>query len=579
MLLFDLTNTTPASLKRAHDAAEQFVSRQTVPSDLLAVATISVQSGAQLLSSFTTDRSLALAAVKSIGGPVQMNVKDPLLLTAAEFDRAAEAAGGRLAAEVAEHYKQLATTARLRSNEERKATITRSLDHFAELGRLLDRVKGRKQVVLLSEGFDAKMLHGREQISSEDAGREMRAVEMGQVWNVDTDSRYGNTTAAKTLQRMIDALRRSDVVLHAVDIKGVRSEVDASEGVQRVSNESLFLLTHDTGGTVFKNTNDLSEDFKRMLAEQEVTYVLAFQAPARTSGKFHPLKVRLVDVPNARVIHRPGYYEASVEATGLDRTLTAGEIIMNRLPVSDVRIDAVAAPFPAADGKADVPVVVEIDGQTLLRGIKDRNAATEIFIYAFDAKSDIRDFVYQNINLDLGKLRDRINQRGVKFYNTLRLEPGDYSIRTLVRSNAGKYGFRETAVHVPAASEPFVSSVFMDTSDEWVMVKAPDRAGAGAYPFMAGENMFVPAAAPVLSAGKTAEIALVGYNMPNFDLAAKIGSETLPLKMLGRTEPRPDGRVIWVLHMTPPALPRGEHALVMELRGTGKTVSTPVRVE
>src|SRR5207237_6399506 len=100
-----------------------------------------------------------------------------------------------------------------------------------------------------------------------------------------------------------------DAVLHAIDIEGVRVQNDMAGG-RITSDDGLFLLARPTGGEVFHNSNDLGRDFRKMLHQQEVVYVIAFQAPASKSGRFHNLDVRLAGVPGARASYRSGYYES-----------------------------------------------------------------------------------------------------------------------------------------------------------------------------------------------------------------------------------------------------------------------------
>ena len=162
------------------------------------------------------------------------------------------------------------------------------------------------------------------------------------------------------------------------------------------------------------------------------------------ANKFHNLRVKLVNVPaGARVSHRMGYYDQSKATVELDRTLTAGEILTNSIRVDAVRVRAFTAAFPYRDGVAQAPVVLEIDGNSLVNGISGNNTLpAEIFVYAFDRQGVPRDFVYQRVGLELGKLRDKLEAKGVKFYHTLLLPPGDYSIRALVRTEKGRSGLR-----------------------------------------------------------------------------------------------------------------------------------------
>ena len=75
LLLFDLSNATPNKLERAKNAARDFVKRQAHPTDLLAVGTIDAEYGFRMVTAFTTDRALAVAAIDN---PKAYLAKDPL---------------------------------------------------------------------------------------------------------------------------------------------------------------------------------------------------------------------------------------------------------------------------------------------------------------------------------------------------------------------------------------------------------------------------------------------------------------------------------------------------------------------
>src|SRR6478672_347853 len=57
LLLFDLTFSSPASLKRAQDAARNFATKIAGRDDRIGVASIDVAHGFRLLTSFTTDHA------------------------------------------------------------------------------------------------------------------------------------------------------------------------------------------------------------------------------------------------------------------------------------------------------------------------------------------------------------------------------------------------------------------------------------------------------------------------------------------------------------------------------------------
>ena len=84
-------------------------------------------------------------------------------------------------------------------------------------------------------------------------------------------------------------------------------------------SSSLHLLSNETGGQVFTNSNDVSDLLGDMVEQTAVTYTLTFEAPS-DGGKresYRKLKVKLVDGPKgARVIHRKGYYSTPAAGGG-----------------------------------------------------------------------------------------------------------------------------------------------------------------------------------------------------------------------------------------------------------------------
>ena len=596
MLLFDLGNSDPTSLVRARTAAAKFVEEQLLPGDRAAVGTLSPGKGFQLHASFSTDRKLVREAINTLGLPQFKMNGDPLLMTMSDLGVPSASSPGKgsgLAAQatnemIVENLQDISLASQKASDENQRRYVIRQIADFSAMGRALDRVAGRKEVILLSEGFDSKMLQGRRSSPvAEDTQNETAAAESGEIWKVDSDARFGNTEAKSELQRMVDALRRSDVVLNAVDIKGLRGSVDVREGITSKSNDALHLLTRDTGGQVFRNSNDLGQDFARMLKAHEVTYVLGFSGAAKTPGKFHNLKVKVVNVPGARLSHRPGYYEPTPVTSDFDRFLTAGEIIVNSIPIDTVKVATMATAFPQKEGAADVPVIIQVDGKKLIEDAKGNQAQAEFFLYAFDSQELIRDYTYQRVAFDLNKVRDLLSGRGIKFYGTLRLPPGDYTIRTLVRDGANN-GFSSVPLHVPAAGEPSAAIALHDTA-EWLMVKGQDRTSGRPYPFQVGDKSIVPSVMPTLAAGSY-DVAVMTYNIPpdNLNVAAHVEdsagtTQAAPISLVGRTEADALGGVKLLFKFTPPTqIARGDYSLVLDLRdkngANARRVALPFRV-
>lgn len=540
LLLFDLGFSSPNSLTRAQEAARTFVKDNVKPRDLVGVGTIEIDRGFRLLSAFTTDRELIASAISD---PMKYRGADPLQISnqtvafkvGSDPSAPSSPAGEGRASMGEEHMKERAE--RMKSGNEQyvRTRIEKQVGALGELAKMLRAVAGRKQIILLSEGFDAKFLQGRDARASQETAKENAAVLSGELWNVDNDARYGSTSSMTMVDRMAQIFRSSDAVLHAVDIQGVRVQNDINEGARINSNAGLFALSRPTGGEVFQNSNDLKNNFTRMLHQQEVVYVLGFQAPTSKPGAFHDLKVKLVNVPGGRISHRAGYYEAGGE-TPAERTLSNAEIVVNDIPQDDVRVAALAAAFPMpGGGNSQVPVILDLNGNDLAKEAKGGVAGAEIFVYAFDTDGVVRDRLYQRLSIDMNKTGDKLRATGVRYYGTLSLPPGSYAVKSLVRAGEGdKRGFARVDVTVPKANEVAVlPPIPIDEAPKWVLVRAAARFNAP-YPFELSGQDFIPSAQAQGHGGK---VALIVYGAKSDELTWETTPKTKTLGQAGSGPP------------------------------------------
>lgn len=540
LLLFDLGFSGPNSLTRAQDAARAFVKENVQPRDLVGVGTIEVDRPFRLLSAFTTDRELIASA---IADPAKYRGADPLQIAnqTVAFKIGSDPSApvspapvnGRGAAAELE-MKETAERMKGRNEQYVRSRIEKQVDQLGELAKMLRAVPGRKQIIMLSEGFDAKYLQGREARASQEAAKENASILSGEIWKVDNDARYGSTSSMTMVDRMAQLFRSSDAVLHTVDIQGVRVQNDINEGARINSNAGLFALSRPTGGEVFQNSNDLKNNFTRLLHQQEVVYVLGFQAPTSKPGAFHDLKVKLVNVPGGRISHRAGYYEAGAE-TPVERSLSNAEIIINDIAQDGVRVAALAAAFPIPGENSQVPVILDLNGSDLAKEAKNGVAAAEIFVYAFDTDGVVRDRLYQRLSLDMNKVGEKLRATGVRYYGTLSLPPGTYAVKSLVRAGEGeKRGFARVDVTVPKANEMAVLPLIpIDEAPKWVLVRAAARFNAP-YPFELSGQDFIPSAQAQGHGGK---VALIVYGARPDELTWETTPKTKTLGQAGSGAP------------------------------------------
>ncbi|HEX7807871.1 MAG TPA: VWA domain-containing protein, partial [Thermoanaerobaculia bacterium] len=265
LLLFDLANSSPGVIGRAGEAAKRFVQDQLGQRDLAAVATFTTERGARMITNFTRNRDLLVNAIETLGHPNFFKVGDPLMISATRTGGDDGTVSGREEIDnaIAQMARETQAMQQRIQDSEMRSRLRVQLANMGRVARALDKLHGQKQIILMSEGFDVSLVSGREDLNSEAARAETNAVITGEVWNVDSDKRFGSSTSTREVSDMVELFKRSDVVLHAIDIKGLRGVTDASTSgaAAKKTAESLHLITQPTGGTVFKNANDLTTNF------------------------------------------------------------------------------------------------------------------------------------------------------------------------------------------------------------------------------------------------------------------------------------------------------------------------------
>jgi Ca-activated chloride channel family protein len=161
----------------------------------------------------------------------------------------------------------------------RVGAATALYDAIYLASRALDHRKGRKVIVLITDGGDT--------VSKVDYKEAVRAAEEA------------------------EALVYSIIVV----------PIESSAGREIGGEHALIQLSEDTGGKYYYATSvaQLDEAFHKISDELRTQYLLAYYPSQRTSfSEFRRIEVKVVGVPdsaNDRVRHRAGYYTTKSELT------------------------------------------------------------------------------------------------------------------------------------------------------------------------------------------------------------------------------------------------------------------------
>jgi VWFA-related protein len=536
LLLFDLSFASPKSLVRARDAATTLLGTLH-PSDLVGVATYSTTRGPRLALGFTPDRKQVRDVLAHLDKPEMFDRSaDPLRLMIDAIDKFSVDPGSDKgtsstnlkketdAALLNENLATIKQQLERGSYEQKGADVLTLARSFSEFAHMMSGIEGRKYVIYLSEGFDSSLILGSS--DEGDLDSMTQASTSGEIWKIDSGIRYGNTRASTELEHMLEEFRRADCVIQAVDVGGLREGGELGNKAA-TGQDSLFMMANGTGGELYRNFNDLSAAMGEVLKRTSVTYVLAFQPEdLKRDGSYHKLRVELKNPQRgARVVYRAGFYAPKpyTEQSGVEKLLSAGRQVVGGVESGSIRTSILAAPFQigAAAGPAYVPVLIEVDGSDLIAGTPaGAKLPAEIYAYALEPTGTVRDFFSQTVGLDLGKVAPALKQSGLKFFGHLDLPPGDYSLRVLVRNGAtGASALRVVPLQVPdlktSGGPVLLPPFFPEPQGKWLIVREAPREGDRQvpYPFMVGEEPYVPASLPVLAAGQEARMSLVGYNL------------------------------------------------------------------
>jgi VWFA-related protein len=288
-----------------------------------------------------------------------------------------------------------------------------------------------------------------------------------------------------SLDRIIDHAVRAQVVISSLDPRGLAlltGDLDASRQwisghpgtAQRLDTQRelvaasvLSEVAQATGGEFFHNNNDLKAGFGALVGSP-VYYVLAF-APSdlKPDGRFHTLKVKLVEKPkNVSVQARSGYFaprnkaEAEAEARQqavFDTETKAQEQIREAMfSKADSRQLPVGLGGKLSEGPGgtrQLSIVSHLDAKPLhFQKEGERNLNTVTFVVAvFDQKDDLISGQRKQVGLNLldAQLQELFKD-GVNVSLNFQLKPGIYRIREVVTDSQEHHlSARSTTIQVP----------------------------------------------------------------------------------------------------------------------------------
>jgi len=418
ILFFDLSSMQPDEIERSSNAAQDYLSKQMQPADLVSI--VSLGNTITVNQDFTSDRDKLKAVLQSFN--------------------AGAGAGFELGSTgTTEGTADTAQSFTVDDTEYNIFNTDRRLQALRAVAEQVANVPQKKSLIYFSSGMQRTGIENQSQLRA--------AINSAVLANL---SIY--TMDIRGLQALPPGGEAQSASLRGTSAYSGRSQMNALDSNFQ-TQETLVTLAADTGGKAFLDSNDFGRVFKGVQDDTSMYYLLGYHSTnTAKDGKYRRITVK-VNRPDVKVDFRRGYYaEADFRHSDKDnRERQLQEELTSELPSTDLPVYLATGYFRVADNKYYVPLSLIVPGSEIpFSRNRDQDKATlDILGLVTDEKKfpvgEIRETVKLAVNAS-----SEVQHKNVQYDTGLTLAPGKYHLKVVVRENeAGRMGSFETDFTIP----------------------------------------------------------------------------------------------------------------------------------
>ena len=418
ILFFDLSSMQPDEIERSSNAAQDYLSKQMQPADLVSI--VSLGNTITVNQDFTSDRDKLKAVLQSFN--------------------AGAGAGFELGSTgTTEGTADTAQSFTVDDTEYNIFNTDRRLQALRAVAEQVANVPQKKSLIYFSSGMQRTGIENQSQLRA--------AINSAVLANL---SIY--TMDIRGLQALPPGGEAQSASLRGTSAYSGRSQMNALDSNFQ-TQETLVTLAADTGGKAFLDSNDFGRVFKGVQDDTSMYYLLGYHSTnTAKDGKYRRITVK-VNLPDVKVDFRRGYYaEADFRHSDKDnRERQLQEELTSELPSTDLPVYLATGYFRVADNKYYVPLSLIVPGSEIpFSRNRDQDKATlDILGLVTDEKKfpvgEIRETVKLAVNAS-----SEVQHKNVQYDTGLTLAPGKYHLKVVVRENeAGRMGSFETDFTIP----------------------------------------------------------------------------------------------------------------------------------
>lgn len=336
--------------------------------------------------------------------------------------------------------------------------VQRTIAAMKLLSRRMAGYPGRKNLIWVSGGFPIEITSQVVQLSTDPDALAQNATSAAPQIRVDNNYEHDlhqlatDLTDAQLSVYSVDAHGLIGSMLADASSRGTNeagllrlgqdygAQVARASAATQYTQDTLLTVAVETGGLLFKNSNDISGALAASVADASSYYLLAYYPEAKQwDGKFHKIQVK-VNKPGLEVRHRNGYlaYDPTHWSKNKDKNDPELNAAMGMgAPVSTMVIfDARVVP-PQPSQKMQIPVEFLVNARTISgEDMADggRHFVLEFHVAAYSLEGKM--VSHKDAGIDAPIKPDRLQaylQQGIPFKTELDLGPGQYRLRLGVR--------------------------------------------------------------------------------------------------------------------------------------------------
>jgi VWFA-related protein len=506
-LVLDLGDLQLGNIKKACDAAAEYMRTTLAPEDFVAV--YYVTQTLHLAQSFTRDRQRAVEAVAEIGNKASGGRLTVGMRTSTQEDIQ------RLEAEVNGFGSSVGPGAGVPSSlspqdammaDRELGTLRRFLwtqgvlqaravlVAMRAIAEAYQDLPGRKNVIVFSQGFT----HAPEAQPALQAVVDAANHSNVAFYIVDAGGMEASYGATNSMPEDLAGTRHAyDMAQEGADFRQGYTKFDWMKHTgPEIEYEDLENVAQATGGFYVKNQNDLSHGLALADRDLREFYTLVYQpTDRRYDGSFHKIRVELLR-RGYEVRHRTGYWAIP---PGQEMMMTpAAAQLLGAIANGSLRPafapQVNAALLLAPDGKLAAPVCVSVPGKSVhFEGTgKSFRAGVTLVLVAYGSEGRLVSAHQRFLSLDLDKKQWKdFEGKDLEISGRLavpELEP--LRVRAILQFSNGTVALGEQAIDMPVgASGPKLTSLLLSDRIE------PAQGSADRSDQLRGENfqLYLPA--------------------------------------------------------------------------------------